>query len=289
MKNYFCIAFFISMVTICHAQKQVVLDLANGVTWRDVFDTGFRPTHLSRGQYMCTEHDVAVTIQNSKTGLEIDLGVGNVDFKLKENHQLIQILFYGSEKRSLDEARAKSEIFAKMLGEGMTQRATLETFQNKHEVDYSGRKIDPPAIEEHVDLETSTNAAKINDFAIIYSFNDSYQDHKPLLEHLSVTLQSKEAKRAKRLTEKIRPPEGYEHISLEPNQEKEEAEKRISKGELKQERDDVRTSQSRKRQEIESEEAVEEKPSKFPWIIAGVLLLGILLLLFKTFKGKSTS
>lgn len=33
----------------------------------------------------------------------------------------------------------------------------------------------------------------------------------------------------------------------------------------------------------------EESPSRLPWIIAGVLLLGILLLLFKIFKGKSTS
>lgn len=33
----------------------------------------------------------------------------------------------------------------------------------------------------------------------------------------------------------------------------------------------------------------EESPSRLPWIIAGVLLLGILLLLLKIFKGKSTS
>jgi hypothetical protein len=33
----------------------------------------------------------------------------------------------------------------------------------------------------------------------------------------------------------------------------------------------------------------EKKSSRLPWIIAGVLLLGILGLLFKTFKGKSTS
>lgn len=33
----------------------------------------------------------------------------------------------------------------------------------------------------------------------------------------------------------------------------------------------------------------EQSPSRLPWIIAGVLLAGILLLLLKTFKGKSTS
>lgn len=40
----------------------------------------------------------------------------------------------------------------------------------------------------------------------------------------------------------------------------------------------------------EREEAVpEKKPSNLPWIIAGVLLLGILLLLLKIFKGNSKS
>lgn len=39
------------------------------------------------------------------------------------------------------------------------------------------------------------------------------------------------------------------------------------------------------------EEKIEQKksPSRLPWIIAGVLLLGILLLLFKVIKGKSKS
>lgn len=39
----------------------------------------------------------------------------------------------------------------------------------------------------------------------------------------------------------------------------------------------------------QSEKKEPEKKSSLPWIIAGLLLLGILALLFKTFKGKSTS
>gem|GEM_PF-3125043 len=38
-----------------------------------------------------------------------------------------------------------------------------------------------------------------------------------------------------------------------------------------------------------NEETLEEKTSNLPWIIAGVLLLGILFLLLKVFKGKSAS
>ena len=44
--------------------------------------------------------------------------------------------------------------------------------------------------------------------------------------------------------------------------------------------------QNETRQEISE---AEQSPSRLPWIIAGVLLVGILALLFKAFKGKSTS
>lgn len=37
------------------------------------------------------------------------------------------------------------------------------------------------------------------------------------------------------------------------------------------------------------EDATEPKKPSLPWIISGIVLLGILVLLFKTFKGKSTS
>ena len=45
----------------------------------------------------------------------------------------------------------------------------------------------------------------------------------------------------------------------------------------------------RTNQKNQGEVADEKKSSSFPWIIAGVLLLGVFVLLFKVFKGKSTS
>lgn len=288
MRIYLFIACLMGSCVMCHAQKQVTLDITDGITWKEIFDSGFRPKHLSDGIYMCRQYDVDLRIK-SPSGELLHLGRGDVDFSVKEGGLVVLVSYFGRQNRTLEEAKIKSAEFSKMFGESVTKRATLKTFQNKHEVDYSGRKINPPQIEEHVDLKTTTNAAKVGDFRIIYGFSDSYLDDLPLVERLSVALKSKEAKRAKRLTEKIRPPVGYEHISLEPNQETEEPEKRVSKGESRQEQDDVRSSQSRKKQELESDEAVEEKLSNLPWIIAGVLLVGILALLFKTFKGKSAS
>lgn len=225
----------------------------------------------------------------SPSGKLLHLGRGDIDFSVKEGGLVVLVSYFGRENRTLKDAKTKSEAFARMFGENLTKRATLETFQNIHEIDYAGQKIDPPEIEEHVDLKTTTNTAKVGDFRIIYRFSDSYSDDLPLVERLSVSLKSKEAKRAKRLTEKITPPTGYEHISLELNQETEEPVRRDANRESRQEQKDVRSSQPRKKQEIEREEILEEKPSNLPWIIAGVLLVGILALLIKVFKGKSTS
>ena len=51
----------------------------------------------------------------------------------------------------------------------------------------------------------------------------------------------------------------------------------------------TRITPSLKKTKIIQEEIVEEKKSNLPWIITGVLLLGILALLFKSFKRKSSS
>ena len=40
---------------------------------------------------------------------------------------------------------------------------------------------------------------------------------------------------------------------------------------------------------LQKEAVLEKKPSNLPWIIAGLLLVGIFVLLFKVFKGKSAS
>jgi hypothetical protein len=276
-----------STCAICHAQKQVVLDLNGGITWQEVFDAGFRPKHLSSGDYMCTEYGASVTIKNSRTGSQVNMGVGDVDFKLKADHLLVQMSFYGRESRSLEDAKAKSESFAKMFGENVTQIAKLTTFQTKHEVDYDGRKIDPPEIEEHVDLKTTINAAKVEDFSIIYSFSDSYSNDLPLVERLSVALKSQEVKRAKRLTEKIRPPAGYEYISLELNQDDDALENESTLTDPKSEQDSSKVPKSADKLEIGKEETATESSTFLPWIIAGLLLLGILAILFKVWKGKS--
>lgn len=271
MRYYLFFGLFSSLITVCVADEQVVLDLSEGVSWKGIFDAGFRPYHIRGGKFGCKQLDVDVTIKTQDFPQGIRLGKGDASFSLLENYMMIGFSFYGRENRSLEEAQSKSEMFAQMFGENVTEQAKLTTFENKHEVDFSGQKIVPPRIEEHVDLKTTANAAKIDDFSIIYSFSDSYSDDFPLVERLSVALKSNEAKRAKRLTEKIRPPEGYEHISLEPELGNGELGEKSAELENKSER---QPSASKKL--VQKESILSEKPRSLSWLywILGSLIWG---------------
>lgn len=288
MKRVSIYAFLmLAISTFCLAEDELILDLRDGVTWKEVFEAGFRPKHLSDGIHMCRQYDVNITIELDPDN-SLNLGKGDIDFSVKEDG-LVLLSFYGRENRSLNEARQKSEAFAKMFGEDLTRRAELDTFVTKHEVDYSGRKLDPPEIEKHVDLDTATNAAKIGDFSIIYGFSDSYRDDLPLVERLSVALKSQEAKRAKRLTEKIRPPAGFEHVSLEPTQDAAEPDSEITAPNIEREAVDVEVSRPEQEREVAEDDMVTENGNLLLWVVGGVLLLGVAVILVRAFmRGRAS-
>ena len=267
------------------AEQEVVLDVDEGVTWEKIFSSGFRPQHLSGGEYMCTQYEVPLALVSSKNNQKLNLGIGDVDFKVKEGSLLIGISFYGRESRSLEEAKSKSQSFAGIFGENVTQRAELITFETRHEVDYAGQKIEPPQIETHVDLKTTTNAAKVKDFSIIYSFSDSYLDDLPLVERLSITLKSKEAKRAKRLAEKINPPAGYEHISLEPTEGNDNSEEQSV---ILESRMEIRPSSFNKlAQNQVSSPGKHQALSWLYWVLGVLILGGVGVLVWNSRKGSS--
>lgn len=270
---------------LCIAQNRVTLDVSEGVTWEQVFAAGLRPQHLNGGLYMCTEYGVDLTIKTTEPNLELHLGVGDVDLKVKADHRLVHLSFYGRENRTLEEAKYKSQAFAKMFSGKITQRATLETFENKHEVGYAGEEIRPPEIESHVDIDTTTTVAKSGDTLIIYSFVDSYEDINPLAERFSVSLESKEAKRAKRLTEKIRPPVGYEHISLEPREDDEVQRNGFEAESVTQKRRRERPS----KQLVENAEKQAEEGPLWLYFLAALVALTAVLFGVKARKGRSAS
>jgi len=171
MRNFLIGALVFGMLCLSGsaAEDEIILNIGDGVTWEAVFDAGFRPIHLSDGIYMCRQYDVNLLIENSGSSV-LNLGRGDVDFSVKQDGLLVLISFYGRENRTVQEAKKKTNIFTDIFKNDLIRKADLKTFTTIHKVDYSGKIIDPPALEEHVDLKTASNAAKVGNFSVIYSF-----------------------------------------------------------------------------------------------------------------------
>jgi hypothetical protein len=257
-----------------------LITLDNGFTWKAVFDAGFRPIHIGDGTYGCRQMNVHVKIRKQEGGEILDLGLGDIEFSLRDGHLLDLVSFFGREFRAVDEVEEKSDVFSRIFGSAVRQRAQIAWFEVEHTVDYSGRKIDPPEITRQVDDKNAVNGAKIGDLSIVYSFRSANSREKPMVERLSIAFRSSEAMKGRPLKTKIEPPAGYEHVSLEPAL----AETALSPTATPDQPTRTLSSptvgpakSTPSPNQPTAEKATDESPSNLPWvwIIGAILLLAV--------------
>lgn len=200
--------------------ETALLNLDHGFTWKAMFDAGFRPTHTDDGIDKCRQLNVHVQIRKHEGGEILDLGIGDVEFSLRENHLLEFMIFYGRERRTVAEVERKSEVFARIFGDAVTQKSKIAWFETKHSVDYGGRIIDPPITTREVNDKDASNHAKMDEQSVSYYFRSGINKITPMVEHFSISPKTSLNYYVPLLKKKIQPPVGYEHISLEPNTEK---------------------------------------------------------------------
>lgn len=200
--------------------ETAIITLDHGFTWKAMFDAGFRPFYTGDGIDKCRQLNVRVQIRKQEGGEILDLGTGDIEFSLRDDHLLVLVAFYGREYRTVTEVEEKSEIFARIFGNAVTQKSKIAWFETKHSVDYGGRKIDPPQMIRQVDDKDAENGAKLGDLSIVYSFYSGNSREKSMLERISFSLGSHQAYNSPLLKKKIQPPVGYEHVSLESKTEK---------------------------------------------------------------------
>ena len=204
------------LLASCLSAADATITLDNGFTWKAMFDAGFRPSHVRDGTDKCRQLNVHVKLRKEEGGEALDLGVGDVEFSLRDGHLLDLFSFYGREYRPVDSIQEKSEVFSRAFGDAVKQKARVDWFDVEHSEDYSGRKIEPPVVTRVLDDRNATNGAKIGDLSIVYSFRSANSRDKPIVERLSIALRSPEAMQGRPVKTKIQPPVGYQHISLEP-------------------------------------------------------------------------
>ena len=185
-----------------------------------MFDAGFRPFYTGDGIDKCRQLNVHLQIRKQEGGEILDLGIGDVEFSLRDDHLLVLVAFYGREYRTVPEVEEKSEFFARIFGDAVTQKSKIAWFETEHSVDYGGRKIDPPQIIRQVNDKDASNHAQIGEHSIFYYFRSGINKVTPMVERFSISLGSSQAYNSSLLKTKIQPPVGYEHVSLEPKTDK---------------------------------------------------------------------
>lgn len=178
--------------------EEIVLNMEDGVSWKSVFDAGFRPTHIRDGRLSCRQIDVQLGVRLQKNGETLHLGRGDIEFTLVADHEVALISFYGREKRTSQYGEEQLEKFAQIFEKNLTQKGNLEYFSNGE-----------------IEIKNAHSHAKIGAFRLAYRLRHSFNKIEPVLEDIIISpAPSKERKRTKWLEAPIQPPAGYEHLDL---------------------------------------------------------------------------
>lgn len=286
------------------------------LTLQDCLDAGIRPRHTP-GMAGHTLHFQAkkfeLVLHNGES-IFGENGYGRI--KVTKDYQVTSISFYEESFVGFETCRDRL-VKSNQAYRGNTTQAEIDSFMSSAEVAerYRTDKI------FGVGMPTKGVARNEYWYSSIVARNTGYVpratkivDARPFRFIIRTEIRDKANKRSYKdyhpLGVLLAPPEGYEHISFtyvsppkDPNapliltpqeQSKLLAEqlKKDTKGSIdsSQEPQTSRKIEPSLSPQVVAEKTIEpEKKSSLPWIIAGVLLVGILALLLKIFKGKSTS
>ncbi|RYD61652.1 MAG: hypothetical protein EOP84_35485 [Verrucomicrobiaceae bacterium] len=183
-----------------------VLRFPDGLSWKDVFDSGFRPKHLeglSRTTCICA--DQKFTLEMTKTGKEFPFDTGRLSFQLQSDDTVAVFEHVGWVPISLEEGERRLQAFREFIGE--------ENLRGKGRV--------PPVIDPRTNLVNAENEyfanAKLGRYWVSYGFGASFRKEAPLVPRLQIGWTSENGTDSPPVRRKdVEPPAGYEWFSLDP-------------------------------------------------------------------------
>lgn len=188
------------------ANEMPTLRFEKDVTWKRIFDSGFRPKYfVGRESEKCLCEDQSFWFQFDDRLPKFKLGNGRLLFEMVVGENINTVWHQGTEAITMKEGQLRAEVFKKMFEGHIIQEMTMP------------RIIDPSGL---VDAGNEQNniEARIGKYQFIYGFDNSYGKEKPIIPHFYIFLSypGKPDYRPKPLSYKIKPPEGYEWYSLDP-------------------------------------------------------------------------
>jgi mRNA-degrading endonuclease RelE of RelBE toxin-antitoxin system len=190
---------------VCVAEIQT-LRFDDEITWKQIFDFGFRPKHLEgleRNTCICQNQAFWVEFKGRKEKFKVEQG--RLSFSFLHNDFLSMVWHQGSEAITLEEGKQRADEFRKVFDGFIVQEITMP-----HMIDPSGL-VDAGNDENNI-------KARVGEYRISYGFDNSMEKVKAIIPHFYITwsFPGMPDSKLKDRGDVVRPPKGYEWYSLDP-------------------------------------------------------------------------
>jgi hypothetical protein len=202
--------YFVSILGLlsvaCPHSRAAPLELSfpPGITWKQVFDSGFRPKHipgLERKKVECPGQELVFRFRD-KPGFQLESG--RLMFELQSDNSIRIIEHVGRVPISMEEGEKRMEIFHGLFSKELIRKGSVPPLMDKERGGVAA-------------LSDYYAAAENEGYTIHYGFTGSFQPGKPLLPIFMVALRhNMEAVPLPIRRETVKPPEGFEWYSLDP-------------------------------------------------------------------------
>ena len=176
------------------------------ITWKQIFDSGFRPKHLEgleRNRCVCHSRDFLLQFKDREPKFKLDKG--SIDFGFFYDDFLQMVWHQGADSITLEEGKRRADEFRKVFDGYIIQEITMPRL-----IDSSGL-VDAGNDENNVKV-------RVGEYLIWYGFDNSLGKVRPIIPHFYITwnFPGRPDVRLKDSGDVVRPPKGYEWYSLDP-------------------------------------------------------------------------
>jgi hypothetical protein len=193
-------------ISISDAKEVPILHFDNVITWKQIFDSGFRPKHLEGLEdQKCVCENQSFWVQFKGRDLKFKIENGRVTFNFLHDDFLALVWHQGTEAITLKEGQNRADEFRKVFDGYIVKEITMPRL-----IDSSGL-VDANNAENNIE-------ARIGEYVIWYGFDNSFGTVKPIIPHFYIawSFPGRPDVKLKDADDVVRPPKGYEWYSLDP-------------------------------------------------------------------------
>ncbi len=211
--SFCCLTLILLSITSCRdvahgdtagRNPPVQLAFPNGISWKAVFDAGFRPKHLpglERKKAECVDQGVMFTFRQ-QPGFELDKG--RLMFELQSDDSIRIIEDVSRVPISMEDAEKRLKAFHALFASELRKKGSVPPLMDK-------ARGGVMALSDYYAM------AEDEGYTIHYGFTGSFQPKTPLLPVFMIALRhSMKAPPLPIRRKVVEPPAGYEWYSLDP-------------------------------------------------------------------------